>query len=459
MNYEEAREYIRTLYEEKRIILGLERVTALMSLVGNPQKDYPCAIITGTNGKGSTATYLSAILKSAGFKVGTNLSPHVQDITERFLVNLEQINHQHFADLTSVFKDVIVEKWPKGVERPTFHELMTAMAFYLFSEEKVDYAIMEVGMGGRYDASNIIENKLSIFTPIHYDHCRYLGDSLQAIAQEKAHIMKAGGVAVSAPQSPQVRKVISDVARKFSVHLQFLDIKRFTRLEGELLEPVKFRYKFSDSIQDDLCLSMNGQYQIYNASLAILAAEKIAELDIINGFAKKFDRDVVSRGLNLVISRHLPGRLEIVGTNPAVIIDGSHNVHGIRNFMNELKAYKLNGKIILVMGFKDGKNYYDVLPLLNHSFDKIIFTNFEKQGGVQPEELKCEFEKINSDFKPVVETVDDPVTALDKAYDDIDDSSKDIIAIAGSLYLAGEIKNRYADKFNVDTIDEKINRT
>ncbi len=448
MNYEEAREYIRTLYEEKRIILGLERVNTLMSLVGNPHAEYPSAIITGTNGKGSTAIYLSAILKSAGCKVGTNLSPHVQNITERFLINLDQINRERFAELTSLFKDVITNKWPNGVERPTFHELMTAMAFYLFADEKVDYAIMEVGMGGRYDASNIVENKLSIFTPIHYDHCRYLGDSLKAIAQEKAHIMKAGGVAVSAPQSPQVRKVIKEVAKKFSVHLQFLDIKRFTRLEGKLLEPVKFRYKFSDSIQDDLCLSMKGQYQIYNASLAILAAEKIAEMDIINGFAKKFDNEIVSKGLNLVVSQHLPARLEIIGTNPAVIIDGSHNVHGIRNFMNELRAYKLNGKIILVMGFKDGKNYYDVLPLMNHSIDKIIFTNFEKQGGVEPKELKSEFERIHRDFKPDIETVDDPITALDKAYDYIDDSSSDIIAIAGSLYLAGEIKSKYADKFD-----------
>ena len=208
MNYAEAREYIKTLYEEKRIILGLERVRTLMSLLDNEHEKYPCAIVTGTNGKGSTAIYLSAILKASGYKVGTNLSPHVKDITERFLVNLEQINHDDFARITEIFKETITGKWPSGIERPTFHELMTAMAFYLFAEEKVDFAVMEVGMGGRYDACNIVENKLSIFTPIHYDHCRYLGDSLQAIAQEKAQIMKSGGVAVSGPQSPQVRKIL-----------------------------------------------------------------------------------------------------------------------------------------------------------------------------------------------------------------------------------------------------------
>lgn len=442
MNYEEARDYIRTLYEEKRVILGLERVTTLMSLVGDPHKNYQCAIVTGTNGKGSTAIYLSSILNAAGLKVGTNLSPHVQDITERFLVNLEKIDIIRFSEITSIFKDVITSKWPDGIEKPTFHELMTAMAFYLFSEENVDFAIMEVGMGGRYDACNIVDNKLSIFVPIHYDHCRYLGDSLKAIALEKAQIMKTGGAAVSAPQSPQVRKILADYAEKIGSHLQFLDIRRFNRLEGKLLEPVKFSYSFSEDQTDEIILGTIGQYQVHNAALAILAAEKLAELDIVDGFAQKFDSKAVIKGLNLVFSRHLPARLEVVGTNPAIIVDGSHNVHGVRCFMNELKSQRIDGKVILVMGFKNGKNYFDVLPLLNHSIDKIIFTNFEENGGVPPKDLKSEFQKIHKDSNIIIETVDNPEIAVDKAISDVGDSKKDLIAIAGSLYLAGEIKNK-----------------
>ncbi|MFH1515221.1 MAG: Mur ligase family protein [bacterium] len=448
MNYEEARDYITTLYEEKRVILGLERVTTLMSLVGNPHQNYQCAIVTGTNGKGSTSIYLSSILAAAGLKVGTNLSPHVQDITERFLVNLEQIDKDRFAEITGVFKNVITTKWPKNVERPTFHELMTGMAFYYFSEENVDFSVMEVGMGGRYDACNIVDNKLSIFVPIHYDHCRYLGNSLQAIAGEKAQIMKSGGAAVSAPQSPQVRKILMDVAEKKGTHLQFLDIRRFTRLEGKLLEPVKFSYSFSKDQIDEISLGTIGQYQVHNAALAILAAEQVAELDIINDFAKKFDRDIVIKGLNHVFSRHLPARLEVLGTNPAIIVDGSHNVHGIRCFMNELKAQKIVGNVTLVMGFKNGKNYYDVMPLLNHSINKIIFTNFEKFSGVPPIDLKNEFLKVHKNSNIIIETVDDPEVAVDKAIKDVKDAKKDLIAIAGSLYLAGEIKNKINNSFN-----------
>jgi dihydrofolate synthase/folylpolyglutamate synthase len=444
MNYVEAREYIKTLYDEKRIILGLERVERLMSLVGDSHNNYPCAIVTGTNGKGSTSTYLSSILKACGLKVGTNLSPHVQEITERFAVDLQQISYDQFANLTDVFKKVIETKWPEGIERPTFHEMMTAMSFYLFGEEKVDFAVMEVGMGGRYDACNIACNKLSVFTPIHYDHCRYLGDSLEAIAQEKGQIMKAGGVAVSAPQPPKVKKVLQEIAEKFGTHLEFLDLNRFTHLETNLLEPVKFKYKFSESVEDDICLAMKGNYQVHNAALAILAAEKLSELDIVPDLSRKLNSESIQRGLSEVQSKHLPARFEMVGMNPALIIDGGHNVHGIRGFVNEIKKQNPGGKVTLVMGFKDGKNYFDVLPYIDSFFSKVIFTNFEINGGVQPSELKTQLEKLSSKLqvKPEILTVDDPLDALNTALESVEDNARDLVAVAGSLYLAGEVKNR-----------------
>ena len=442
MNYEEATEYIKTLYNEKRIILGLERVRTLMSLVGDPQDDYPSAIITGTNGKGSTSLYLSSILKEAGFKVGTNLSPHVEEITERFLVDLEKISKEKFACLTGVFKDAIENQWPLSIERPTFHELMTAMAFLLFNDENVDFAVMEVGMGGRYDACNIVNNKLSVFTPIHYDHCRYLGNTLQSIANEKAQIMKNGGVAVSSPQSPQVKMVLNEVAAKKGVHLQYLDIRRFDRLESHLLEPVRFKYKFKEGDEDDISLNMIGDYQVFNASLAILAAEKLSEIDDLPGFASKLDKICIQQALKAVMSRHLPARLEMVGTNPALIIDGGHNEHGVRNFLNQVSKRKNGGKVILVMGFKEGKNYFNVLPLLSNAVDRVIFTNFENYGGVSPSELKREFDKVNTRESMPVDVVEDPIEALDKAIVAVDDVEKDIVAVSGSLYLAGEVKNR-----------------
>lgn len=444
MNYEEAREYIKTLYDEKRIILGLERVQRLMSLVGDSHNNYPCAIVTGTNGKGSTSTYLTAILKACGLKVGTNLSPHVQEITERFEIDLQQINHEQFAKLTTVFKEVIQTKWPAGIERPTFHEMMTAMAFHLFGEEKVNFAVMEVGMGGRYDACNIACNKLSIFTPIHYDHCRYLGDSLEAIALEKGQIMKAGGVAVSAPQPPKVKKVLQEIADKFGTHLEFLDLKRFSHLEANLLEPVRFKYKFSETVEDDICLAIKGNYQVHNAALAILAAEKLSELDIVPNLSKSLNSETIRKGLSEVQSKHLPARFELVGMNPALIIDGGHNVHGIRGFVTEIKKQNPGGKVTLVMGFKDGKNYFDVLPYIDSFFSRVIFTNFETNGGVQPSVLKTELDKLSSKFrvKPEILTIDDPIEALDTALKNVEDNTRDLVAVAGSLYLAGEVKNR-----------------
>ena len=448
MNFEEAEEYIKTLYNEKRIILGLERVRALMSLIDDPHLDYPSAIITGTNGKGSTSIYISAILNEAGYKVGTNLSPHVEDITERFMIDLEKITKEQFAELTGFFKEVVESSWPKEIERPTFHELMTAMAFYLFSKEKVDFAVLEVGMGGRYDASNIAQNLLSVFTPIHYDHTRYLGDTLQAIACEKAQIMKCGGAAVSAPQSPQVRKVLEEYAEKFNTHLEFLDIHRFTRFESKLLEPVVFKYKFKDGLEDNISLQMMGDYQVYNAALSILATEKLAELDVLPSFASRLTKTCIQDGLKQVVSRHLPARLEMIGKNPALIIDGGHNQHGVRNFLNNLRKTRNGGRITLVMGFKEGKNYFDVLPLLNKSVDKIIFTNFENYGGVPPQELKKAFEQVNQSGRIIVDVVEDPIEALNKALNDVNDKEKEIVAVSGSLYLAGEVKNRLRAHLN-----------
>lgn len=449
MNYDEARDFIKTLYEEKRIILGLERVLRLMSLLGDPQKNYPCGIITGTNGKGSTSIWLSAILKAAGYRVGTNLSPHVKDITERFLVDLKQIDHDSFARITEICKNAISTKWKSGIEKPTFHELMTAMAFYLFNEEKVDFAIMEVGMGGRYDACNIVNNKLSIFTPIHYDHCRYLGDSLNAIALEKAQIMKAGGAAVSAPQCPQVKKILNDCAKKFGAHLDYLNLKKFTRIESKILEPVKFKYKFDGVTEDDISLGIIGNYQVYNAALAIHAAEKLSETGVVKDLEKRLTKDVIIQGLNNVASEHLPARLELIRRNPAIIIDGGHNAHGIKSLMNELKNRNTDSHITLILGFKEGKNYYDALPHIDTNVDRIIFTNFENRHGTNPLELKAELEKKYSGDAPPIETVDDPMDAIANALNGIGNSDKDIVAIAGSLYLAGEIKNKFADSTEI----------
>jgi dihydrofolate synthase/folylpolyglutamate synthase len=189
---------------------------------------------------------------------------------------------------------------------------------------------------------------------------------------------------------------------------------------------------------------MKGNYQVHNAALAILAAEKLSELDIVPDLSRKLNSESIQRGLSEVQSKHLPARFEMVGMNPALIIDGGHNVHGIRGFVNEIKKQNPGGKVTLVMGFKDGKNYFDVLPYIDSFFSKVIFTNFEINGGVQPSELKTQLEKLSSKLqvKPEILTVDDPLDALNTALESVEDNARDLVAVAGSLYLAGEVKNR-----------------
>ena len=462
MTYKQALAYLYGL-ERFGIKPGLERIKRLLELLGKPQQGLPAIHIAGTNGKGSTVAFISSILKEAGYKVGSYISPHLTDFRERIAINGASIPEEKVAELLTKIRPHIIEMVAEAkINYPTFFEVATAMALTYFFEEKVDFAVIEVGLGGRWDATNIVEPLVSVITNSSYDHMDKLGAEVASIAREHAGIIKKDGLVITAARGKPL-KVIKEISQKQKARLYEVgrDI-RYKALESDWegqsfnVSPVKNAGTLGsdDKISngekgifskfDNLEISLLGKHQLINACCAVAVAEVLRLHNIM------ISEGSIRRGLK---KAYLPGRLEIVRHTPLVILDGAHNQPAAKQLKEALlefllrppvpdrvlgpdrvSGYKKKERLILVIGILKDKEVEKIVKELAPLAFKVLVTAPGTSRATRPEDVYKVVVKYNQNATVIGAVEEAARESLSEAEED------DIICVTGSLYTVGEAK-------------------
>ena len=356
-------------WPESRIEPSLDRIASLADLLGSPQRAYPVIHVTGTNGKSSTARMIESLLRSCGLRTGLFTSPHLTDARERICLDGEPIDAARVLDTwaeIAPYVDIVDERsTTEGGVRLSYFEVLTALAFAAFADAPVDVAVVEVGMGGTWDATNVADGVVSVVTPIGLDHRDYLGDTIAEIAAEKAGIIKAGSLAVLAQQPLEAAEVL--LARAVEVEatvaregLEFGVVARGLAVGGQLLALRGLRAEYAD-----VFLPLFGEHQAHNAALALAAVEAFLE------GAGPLDADVVREGFAGVTS---PGRLEVLRRSPTVVVDAAHNPHGALSLAHALADSFDFTSLVGVVGVLADKDALGILEALEPSLDRVVIT-------------------------------------------------------------------------------------
>lgn len=423
MTYEEAQAYIR----EKNLlgsVLGLDNIKELLKRLGEPQNKVKVVHIAGTNGKGSILACIDAVLRDAGYKVGRYISPTIFCYLERFQVNGKYMEETAFAEYLTAVATVVEGMKAEGYVVTAF-EIETALAFLYFYEIGVDMVLLETGMGGRLDATNVVDKPVcTILASISMDHMNILGNTVEQITYEKCGILREGVPCVSYPQTDRVRKVIEEFCGLHNVGLILPECKELTMeksdLEHEIFDYKKVKYE----------LGLLGEYQIYNAITAIEA------LDVINSYLKATE-NIALKKVNMQRGLHnvkWEGRFEILCRNPYVIRDGAHNLDAAIQLRNQLIKHFTNKRIIYIIGVLGDKEHQKMLSVLGPLAQKAYAITVPDNTRALPAE--CLAEELKSYIEDVV-IAHSPEEALDAAVKEADAS--DVIVAFGSLYYIGKI--------------------
>jgi dihydrofolate synthase/folylpolyglutamate synthase len=409
---------------------GLENISVLAASLGNPHLAVPCVHIAGTNGKGSTAAMLESILRTAGSRTGLYTSPHLESINERIRIAGENISDEDFASAWSTVHSTIESLLAGGqlAAHPTFFECITAMAFVAFRSHDVDFAIYEVGLGGRFDATNIVQPEVAVITPIDFDHENFLGNSIELIAGEKAGIIKPNGLVVSAPQRPEARAVIAKQSEERRARLVEIDQAFDLQREENAGEGLYRATALSNDRQNQQVLilapKLPGKFQIVNALTAATTAT------LLNDRGFHVDGYAIERGIE---AARWPGRLERLGDQPALFLDGTHNPSGARELLKFWDDNFGGRRILLVYGAMRDKSVDEIAGLLFPRAETVILTE-----PLQPRAISAALlDEMVGHHAKKVEIVADPAAALERAlalarWDDA-------VFATGSLYLVGDL--------------------
>ncbi len=383
----------------------LSRMEKAIELLGHPEKSYPTIHIGGTNGKGSTLSYLSHILDAAGYKVGSFISPYVIKINERFQINQVMISDDDLLKYTNQMYDFYHEFDSITHDHLTFFELMTLIGFLYFRDQKVDIAVIEVGLGGRLDATNVIHPLVSVITSIGYDHMHILGNTLELISLEKLGIVKPGTPLISGVLNPELVPLFKAKAEENKAEISFISPLKFTPTR-----PQGFEF-----LEDTFYISMLGSHQIQNAKCAILAAQKINDL----GFP--ISNAALKEGL---LNTRWPGRFEMIDR---FILEGAHNINGMQAAISTIEDYLLEEELTVVFGVMADKETEAMQNLIEPYAKRIVFTEVNipralsrdvlYERSTHPNKSKCEINSI------------------------INETSGTTLVI-GSLYLVSAIRNQ-----------------
>ena len=412
--------------------LGLKRMQKLVELLGNPHLKYKTIHVGGTSGKGSTATMIASIL-SQKYVTGLHTSPHLKVINERIklvsgikykVLSIKDISDEDFIKLINEIRPVVEKMANDGLGAPSYFEIVTAMAFLYFEKEKADIAVIEVGLGGLFDATNIINPEIAVITNIGLDHTEILGETVEEIAQDKAGIIKQGIMAVTGSIQPTVIKIFHTKSLREKAKL-FLKGQDFgVEVQKVSSDGSVFHY-FGKKDYRNLRINLLGRHQIDNAALAVKAAEEVGgvtENDIRSGLTKAT----------------IAGRLEIISQKPLIILDGAHNPDKMKALVEAIQEIWPEKKATVILAIKNDKNAAEMIDILMPLAQKFIITGYRvvmDQGEIlsyDPYDLLKTIDRKNQ-----AAVITDPVKAYDEAVNKV--TGKGLILVTGSLYLVGLI--------------------
>ena len=412
---------------------GLENISVLAADLGNPHRAIPCAHIAGTNGKGSTAAILESILRDAGLRTGLYTSPHLERINERIRLNGEPVSDEIFAAAWTRVHASIESLMASGklAAHPTYFECVTAMAFLIFAEQRIDFAIYEVGLGGRLDSTNIVTPEVAIITPIDFDHENFLGHSIAEIAAEKAGIIKSGATVVSSVTRPEARAVVAQEC--VEMHARLAEIDEEWRMEE--MPPSEGFHRAVATCNDSpakltIAPALPGRFQLRNALAAATAARLLSESGQFQVETRNIERGIANVSW--------PGRLERLSEKPAVYLDGAHNPSGARELLEFWQRDLTGRRIILIYGAMRDKAVDEIAGVLFPHAHQVILTEPRQPRAISVP-LLYEMTAHLASRRPIV--IQDPFQALDSALELARENYA--VFVTGSLYLVGDLRSQW----------------
>jgi len=435
-NYGMALQFLGTFTDyEKMVRVGynhttfnLTRMQKILSGVGNPHRRFRSIHIAGTKGKGSTATMLANMLTGCRYKVGLYTSPHVVDMRERIQIRNEMIPEADFVRLLNKLVPTVRRLSAVQTNKPTFFEIITAMAFMYFAEQRVDFAVVETGLGGRLDSTNLIKPEVCGITTIGLDHTHQLGNTVAKIAAEKAGIMKSGVPVISVSQVQEAKKVLSKTARQVQAPIKYTgeDIEFSYRFESSRASGPHTRICLNTprSRYEHLPVPLPGEHQAINCGLAL------AIIDTLKAQGHEIDDALVLEGLQ---KTQLPGRMELVCRDPRILIDGAHNPPSVEALMKTIGPHISYDSMVVIFGCAADKDIDGMLDQIALGADKVIFTKNGSMRSADPEDLTMRFEERTGRMAQCTSTARDAIRVAASVA-----TRGDLICVTGSFYLAGE---------------------
>ena len=419
MSYQETMEYVDRL-QVYGSVPGLTNIRNLCEKLGDPQKDLKFVHIAGTNGKGSVLCLVSEVLKEAGYVTGRYVSPTIFDYRERIQINGRMITKKDLCTYMTKLKEICAQLTAEGKPHPTPFEIETALAFLYFKEKNCDIVVLETGMGGKLDATNIIENTLvSVFVSISLDHMKFLGNTLTEIAEVKSGIIKNDCTVVTVRQVPEVMEVLENKCRERGATLLVAEPEKTTGIRSGA-----GKQKFTYGSRKDITISLMGRYQIDNAVTALETLDSLSE----KGFA--VSERALYRGFLKAV---WPGRFELLSKKPVFIADGAHNRDGAKRLADSVRFYFTNRRIIYIMGILRDKEQEEIIRETCPLAEQILTVPTSGNRGLSSYELACEVKK----FHPSVTALDSVEEAVELSFLMAD---KDTVIIAfGSLSYLGKL--------------------
>lgn len=429
MNYREALDYILKFADYERLprsalVWDLRRIEKLLERLGNPQHAARSIHVAGTKGKGSTAAMITSILAQAGYRVGLYTSPHLFSFTERIQAEGHPIDEAAFARLTEALRpEVEAVNRSGGLGELTTFELLTALAFVYYRELGLDYQVMEVGLGGRLDATNVVRPDICVITSISFDHMDVLGHTLTRIATEKAGIIKPGSTAVTSPQFPEAMAVIEKTCRERGVGLVRVGTDVTWRQGAFSTEGQSFHLKGRER-EYDLHIPLLGEHQVENAATAVAAVEALSTRGAF------VSAESIAAGLEQV---KWPGRLQVLRRQPWVVVDSAHNAYSMQRLVAALRPYFCFDRAILVLGTSSDKDIAGIVTEAAPLTGEVIICRSRNPRSLEPAVLVSEFSKHG-----ITPQVADSVSAamklaLEKA------APTDLICATGSVFVVAEV--------------------